>query len=176
MPFPGRNAVQYVPQTPFKWTQELVNKLCDHIASGGAIDRIAGTQGLPSAPTIYLAMSTNAAFREQVNQARTAQQESEVDAMIRMADEATPEDWQVQKLRIWARQWRAGKLAPKKYGDKMMIGGDADSPLHLKTTVTHEILNVLTIEQLEQIRLITNAQQEAAAAKTIEGQIKPAPN
>jgi hypothetical protein len=36
-----------------------------------------------------------------------------------MADKATAEDWQVVKLRIWARQWRASKLAPKKYGEKI---------------------------------------------------------
>lgn len=36
-----------------------------------------------------------------------------------MADQATPENWQVVKLRIWARQWRAAKLAPRKYGDKI---------------------------------------------------------
>ena len=35
-----------------------------------------------------------------------------------MADAATEADYNVVKLRIWARQWRASKLAPKKYGDR----------------------------------------------------------
>ena len=39
--------------------------------------------------------------------------------MVEMADKATPENWNVVKLRIWARQWRAAKLAPKKCGDKV---------------------------------------------------------
>src|SRR3984885_11190199 len=38
---------------------------------------------------------------------------------VDMADAATPEDWQVVKLRIWARQWRASKLAPKVYGERI---------------------------------------------------------
>jgi hypothetical protein len=38
-----------------------------------------------------------------------------------MADEATAENRQTVRLRIWARQWRAAKLAPKKYGDKTTI-------------------------------------------------------
>jgi terminase small subunit-like protein len=35
-----------------------------------------------------------------------------------MADAATEADRQVVKLRIWARQWRGAKLAPKRYGEK----------------------------------------------------------
>ena len=52
-----------------------------------------------------------------------------------MADMATPDDWQVVKLRIWARQWRASKLAPKKYGDKLELSGDEKSPLAMGITV-----------------------------------------
>lgn len=43
----------------------------------------------------------------------------------------TPENWQVVKLRIWARQWRAAKLAPKVYGDKVEVAGSAENPLAL---------------------------------------------
>lgn len=30
---------------------------------------------------------------------------------------------------IASKQWRASKLAPKKYGDRMTLAGDADNPL-----------------------------------------------
>jgi hypothetical protein len=33
------------------------------------------------------------------------------------------------KLRVDTRKWMAGKLAPKKYGDKTLIGSDPDNPL-----------------------------------------------
>ena len=45
-----------------------------------------------------------------------------------MADAATPEDWQVVKLRIWARRWRASKLAPKVYGERI-DANISESPL-----------------------------------------------
>jgi hypothetical protein len=69
------------------------------------------------------------AFAERVSKARAAQQDREIEECVLMADQATPEDWQVVKLRIWARQWRASKLAPKKYGDKLELSGDAENPI-----------------------------------------------
>lgn len=38
-----------------------------------------------------------------------------------------------QKLRIDTRKWLLSKLAPKKYGDKIELSGDADNPLAIKT-------------------------------------------
>jgi hypothetical protein len=35
---------------------------------------------------------------------------------------------QWQKNRIDARKWTAMKLKPKKYGDKIALGGDGDAP------------------------------------------------
>lgn len=119
---------------PVKWTKSLIDRLCDEIAGGRSIHNLAATEKwCPSEPSIYRQMAKDEAFRLAINAARTAQQEREVEECIRMADEATPEDWQVVKLRIWARQWRASKLAPKKYGDKIEVSGDAENPLAIKT-------------------------------------------
>jgi hypothetical protein len=35
---------------------------------------------------------------------------------------------------ISSKQWRASKLAPKKYGDRKIISGDADNPLTVQHT------------------------------------------
>jgi deferrochelatase/peroxidase EfeB len=40
-----------------------------------------------------------------------------------------------QKQRIEARKWTAMKLKPKKYGDKVAIGGDADNPIKVDSNV-----------------------------------------
>lgn len=34
-----------------------------------------------------------------------------------------------RRLRIEARKWLLGKIAPKKYGDKLALAGDGESPL-----------------------------------------------
>ena len=93
--------------------------MCDKIASGTSMRDVCKLKGMPSEAGLYSRMAKDEAFAAKIAKARTAQQEYEMEACVHMADEATTEDWQVQKLRIWARQWRAAKLAPKKYGDKV---------------------------------------------------------
>jgi hypothetical protein len=118
------------------WDDALIAQLCDEIAGGRAIHEIAETESwCPGEASIYRHMAKDEAFRSAISSARAAQQEREADECIRMADQATPEDWQVVKLRIWARQWRAAKLAPKKYGDKLELSGDEKSPLAMGITV-----------------------------------------
>lgn len=106
-----------------KWTDELVTDICDHIATGKSMIEIGSLQGYPSSDSMYRQMARDEDFAAAIARAREAQQDHEADACVRMADMATVEDHQVVKLRIWARQWRASKLAPKKYGDKLELGG-----------------------------------------------------
>jgi hypothetical protein len=106
---------------PFDWTAELVESLCANIAGGMSVREACAEPGAPSEPTVYRKMSADPEFAAKLSEARAAQQEREADVCVELADGATPEDWQVVKLRIWARQWRAAKLAPKKYGDKQQV-------------------------------------------------------
>lgn len=124
--------------TPFDWTEEITESLCDRIAGGEGISELAGTDGFPSEPTIYRKMAADDVFAAKIAKARAAQQHYEMDQCVVIADEARVDDWQVAKLRIWARQWRASKLAPRVYGDKIAhVGGnpDTDQPIQLGVTV-----------------------------------------
>ncbi len=120
-----------MPYAPFPWTPELEDEICDLIASGQSMRDVCKLKGMPSEAGLYSRMARDEAFAAKVTKARVAQQEHEVEACIHIADDATPEDVQVAKLRIWARQWRAAKLAPKKYGDKIAaeITGADGAPL-----------------------------------------------
>lgn len=99
----------------------VVEDLLDRIAAGRSILQVCEDVDMPAESTVYLRMARDAEFRSLIAQAREAQQEREADHTVDMADKATNEDWQVVKLRIWARQWRMGKLAPKKYSEKLII-------------------------------------------------------
>lgn len=99
----------------------VVDLLCERIASGLGISAVCDMPDMPAKTTVYARMASDDAFRTRIARAREAQQDSEADLCVDMADQATPEDWQVVKLRIWARQWRASKLAPKKYGEKLEL-------------------------------------------------------
>lgn len=115
-----------------EWSEELVGDICDHLATGKSLLEIAKLEGYPSAATMYRQMARDPAFATSIARAREAQQDHEADKCIEMADQATAEDWQVVKLRIWARQWRAAKLAPKRYGDKVALTGGDGGPVQIE--------------------------------------------
>ena len=101
------------------WTTAITDRICELIESGKSINSFAGKKGMPSAPSIYRKMAKDAEFAGMIDIARQAQQEHEMEKCIELADSATPEDWQVKRLQIWARQWRASRMIPKKWGDKI---------------------------------------------------------
>lgn len=113
-------------------TKCQIEAVCDAIASGGSIAEACLEISI-SEPTFYRCLARDLEFAEAVKSARIAQQDREIEYCIALADKATPESWQVAKLQIWARQWRASKLAPKKYGEKLTLAGDDDQPLRVET-------------------------------------------
>lgn len=105
---------------PLEWSEALITDICDHLATGKSLIDVARLQGYPSKDSLYRQMARDEVFATRIARARQIGQHHEVDSMIDMADMATQEDWQVVKLRIWARQWRASKLNAT-YGDKQQI-------------------------------------------------------
>ncbi|EFH10532.1 hypothetical protein ACFFMP_20125 [Pseudoroseomonas cervicalis] len=110
---------------------EAVARLCDLLICGMSMSEACARDDSPSRTAVYTKMAADAAFRATIARAREAQQHAIIDETIEMADAATPEDWQVVKLRIWARQWRAAKLAPRVYGNKVEMAGSNENPLTL---------------------------------------------
>ena len=90
---------------------------------------------MPQKATVFRWLSADKDFCRQYSFAREAQADSLVDDILLIADEAR-NDWMKRNgenatgyqengealrrsaLRIDARKWLAGKLAPKKYGDR----------------------------------------------------------
>lgn len=108
---------------PFDWTEEVESEILTRIMSGESVHTICAPgrdDWLPSETTFYKHLSEDAIFAEKYARAREAQAHREFDEIRSIADNATAEDVQVARLKIDARKWRAGKLAPKKYGEKQV--------------------------------------------------------
>ena len=106
---------------------------------------------MPTRMTVYRWLQADPVFCDQYTRAREDQADTLADEIIAIADEQ-PEiipvidkrtgeliehkldsaflQW--QKNRIDARKWTAMKLKPKKYGDKVQVGGDPENPLEVK--------------------------------------------
>ena len=126
----------------------ILEKLCDGLVGGQSMRSLCESPDMPTSSAVYIEMAKNEEFQAIIARARVAQHDAEADKTVDLADAATIEDYNVVKLRIWARQWRAGKLAPKKYGDRTTLAGDSDAPIQVQHTKKLDI-SALSEEQLD---------------------------
>jgi len=122
----------------YKWTDAVEAEIFDRMTGGESIREICGDDRddfLPSQRTFYRRLTEDVDFWQRYARAREAQAHREAEEIRQIADTATPEDVNVARLQIDARKWRAGKLAPKVYGDKL----DVDHKGGLTITVGDQV-------------------------------------
>ena len=132
---------------PSDYTDVLALEICRRIAEGESLRSVCRDEAMPDKTTVlrWLGTKENEEFRTQYACAREMQADALFDEALEIADE-TSEDWittedgkkvldhehvQRSKLRVDTRKWAAGKLAPKKYGDRLDLkhGGTAVGPV-----------------------------------------------
>uniref|UniRef100_UPI003F495D0D terminase small subunit-like protein n=1 Tax=Ensifer adhaerens TaxID=106592 RepID=UPI003F495D0D len=123
---------------PNSFTDQMAALICERISNGESLRSICDDDGFPSKSTVFKWLSENEAFSDQYARAREAQADAIFDDILSIADDAR-NDWMEKRdsegenlgwrengeavrrsqLRIEARKWMAGKLRPKKYGEKL---------------------------------------------------------
>lgn len=121
---------------PSEFNQEIASGICERIADGESLRSICASDDMPAKSTVFKWLTQQKGFADQYAHAREAQADTLFDEMLDIADDAR-NDWmesngkddagweangehiQRSKLRLEARKWMAGKLRPKKYGDKI---------------------------------------------------------
>lgn len=86
---------------------------------------------MPDRATVSRWQANDEELATRIARARDIGQDYSIDECREIADSATPEDVNVAKLRIFARQWEASKRARKRYGDRTVVEGDADNPVEM---------------------------------------------
>lgn len=127
---------------PSKFTPAIAERICAAIADGKSSAVACKAVGI-SAVTMLRWVSEDADFRNKYARAREAQADKLAGEILEIADEVSVEvrhdgeDVTLDvsstavarnRLRVDARKWAASKLAPKKYGDTLAIGGSDDLP------------------------------------------------
>ena len=119
-----------------QFSQEIFNAICDRIGNGESLRRVCRDDGYPAAGTVcrWLAEDEGGKLREQYARARDSQADVYADEITDIADMASVEGVQVARLQIDARKWLAGKLAPKKYGERVTqeLVGANDGPIQFE--------------------------------------------
>jgi hypothetical protein len=110
---------------------ETVQTICDLVARKQTLNQICQLPDMPSHETLrqwFLdepELAAKYACARELRADARADRIDEITAMI-INGELDP---QAAKVVIDAEKWLAGKEQPKKYGDKVSIGGDPDNPL-----------------------------------------------
>lgn len=122
------------------YSEETVDIICERIANGESLKAICEDEGMPDKATVFRWLAVNEALRDKYALAREAQADALFDDILTIADDGQ-NDWMERKngdgenirwmengealrrsqLRIDARKWMAGKLRPKRYGEKIDV-------------------------------------------------------
>lgn len=102
-------------------TEEIKEAICQHLANGLSLVDVCKLDGFPVRSHVYYEQLRDESFRARIARAREIGQDCIIDQCRDIADSATPENWQVARLRIWHRQWEAAKRAPKAFGDRIGV-------------------------------------------------------
>jgi hypothetical protein len=129
------------------YTEETASAICTEIASGRSLNSICKDEGMPHMATVFRWLEVNEAFRDKYARAREAQADALFEQILDIADDGKndttiDDDGNIRtdhdviarsRLRVDARKWMAGKLRPKKYGDRLELAGDENYPIKIET-------------------------------------------
>lgn len=125
---------------PSDYTQEMADYICAELADGKSLRAICRDHEDLNTGKVMRWLGANKEFQEQYARARELQADALFDETLDIADQydtakdiLTPDLINRAKLRIDTRKWIAGKLRPKKYGEKIQqehTGADG-SPLQV---------------------------------------------
>ena len=118
---------------PKPYDPKIGDLICEMIADGKSIVDCAQVKGVPSRTTIYHWLNTCEDFANNYERAREQRADYLAHQVVDIAD--TDEDYQRARNRMDARKWAAGKMAPKRYGDRLNLAGtgDKDDAIHVET-------------------------------------------
>lgn len=115
---------------PSKYTEKLGDAICERIVSGESLRTICTSATMPNRSTVMRWMADDAAFATKYARARVIQADFLEEEMSEIEDETLRGslDPAAARVVLASKQWRAAKLAPKRYGEKLAIGGADDLP------------------------------------------------
>ena len=121
------------------YTFEIALRLFEEIAACRPIHLICQDDWAPSERTFYEWLHQFPEFAQGYARAREQQQERYAAEVIQIAD--TEPDPQRARNRMDARRWYAGKVSPKKWGDR--VGVDVDAKVEISSAPSDALLQIL---------------------------------
>lgn len=125
---------------PTLYSEELVERICIELMDGKSLVKICDAEDMPHRVTVVRWLSEHRDFATKYAHARDTQADLMDDMILDVANASTSETAIADRVRIAAYQWRASKLLPKKYGNKVTteLSGPNGSPIQVDITKATE--------------------------------------
>lgn len=105
----------------YRDVEKIQKKICEELATGKSLLSICENKEIPSRHVVYGWLESNQDFQDNYRRARSIQADIVFEECMAIADSCGNEDVNKARLMIDTRKWVAGKMKPKKYGDKQQV-------------------------------------------------------
>jgi hypothetical protein len=134
---------------PSDYTPEIGIAICVELADGKSLRTVCRMEGMPCTKTIFNWFRAHPEFLAMYTRAKEESADADAEDIKDIADDGR-NDWmacndpdnpgyklngehvQRSRLRVDTRKWLASKLKPKKFGDKLELGGPDGGPLQVQ--------------------------------------------
>jgi hypothetical protein len=97
-------------------------EICRRLIEGESLRSITRDEHMPANSTVAVWVQSDPVFASEYAAARLLQADALADEVVDIADKAHDRDTAAAaRVKIDARKWMAGKLAPKRYGDAVQL-------------------------------------------------------
>lgn len=118
--------------------EDLFEAICLQIEQGKALAKLIHGPGKIISNTLWNELILDKEKNTRYARAREARADAIFDEIFGIADEATPEDVNVARLKVDTRKWALSKMQPKKYGDKLDVEHSGAMAIEWKETKTYD--------------------------------------
>lgn len=148
-----------------KYTEELADQICDLVSNGVNLRKVCRMEGMPSWRTVYDWVVARPDFAARLARAREMGYDALAEEALEISNTPVMGQKQVmgdkstyttvedmlghRKLQIETRLKLLACWDPKKYGNKVQLGGDADNPVKIEAEVQAEKLLGALLKNVE---------------------------
>lgn len=117
-----------------KWSDDQIDEMLARMRQGETLTSIASDCRMPAVQTMANWEAESTELGVAISRARDIGWSARAEKAVEAAKIAT--DAGLGRLSLDAERWFLGKMHPKKFGDRQLIGSDPENPLPAGVSVT----------------------------------------
>lgn len=142
------------------YSPELVEKVCELLASGKSLRDIGKMKGMPDRSTLWRWTQSHPEIEQPIARARAQGFDELADRA--MEEACTASDPVKGRLALDARRWYLAKLNPARYGERQLVQSQISGPDGGPIQIDSEISDAEALRRLEEIFSAAEERQRLA--------------